>query len=47
MADLLECPGCQTQIIIGFGLGPFAEHFQPDYAVKRAHERPLCRVDDC
>lgn len=48
MADLCECPGCGAQVVItGPHQGAVAEHYQPDYAVKREHYAPLFRVDDC
>lgn len=35
-ADLWICPECEIEVITGFGAGPIAEHWQPDYAVQRA-----------
>jgi len=40
-ADLYECPECGVEIITGFGRGPFAEHYQPDYAAQRARLAPI------
>lgn len=36
-ADLLECKGCGTEIIAGFGYVPLSEHYMPDY--NRVKER--------
>lgn len=30
-ADLSRCPGCQADILVGYGKQPFAEHFQPNF----------------
>ena len=40
-ADLWECVECGVEIITGFGLWPFAEHWQPTYAAQRAQLQPL------
>jgi hypothetical protein len=40
-ADLLECVECGIEIIGGFGLEPLAEHWQPDYELKRLQLAPL------
>lgn len=35
-ADLYECLECGVEVITGFGVRPFAEHWQPGYASQRA-----------
>ena len=30
--DKWGCPSCGAEIVIGFGLKPLAEHFQPDFS---------------
>jgi hypothetical protein len=40
MADLYACPGCDREVIAGFGQ-PLAEHFEPGYEQKLAAERYL------
>jgi hypothetical protein len=35
-ADLWACPECGVEIIAGFGQGPIAEHYQPDYQTTKA-----------
>lgn len=47
MADLYECRGCRTQIIVGHGRDPIAEHYQPGYRDARAAHLPLVIVNDC
>jgi hypothetical protein len=46
-ADLKECEGCGTQIVVGFGIRPIAEHYEPGYAETVRRLTPLVRVDDC
>jgi hypothetical protein len=31
MADLLRCPGCEHQILSGFGANPVSEHYMPEF----------------
>lgn len=48
VGDLYECDGCGTQIIAGFGRGPLAEHYEPDF--KRLHTATGAgrfQVNDC
>lgn len=33
-ADLWACPKCRSQILIGYGKNPIAEHYQDDFAQK-------------
>jgi len=40
-ADLYECPECGVEIIVGFGSGPIAEHYQPTYADQRMRLGPI------
>ena len=40
-ADLLECVECGVEIISGFGHGPIAEHWQPDYSAQRERLAPI------
>ena len=40
-ADLYSCPDCGTEIIIGFGKHPMAEHYQPNYNEQRARLAPI------
>lgn len=49
-ADLWECPGCQHQLITGYGRGAYAEHHQSDYgdALKSARQDfTFFRINDC
>lgn len=46
-SDLVVCHGCGTEICIGFGQAPFAEHYMPNYEeIKKAHP-PYVFVKDC
>jgi hypothetical protein len=49
VADLWRCEGCGAEIVVGFGPGPWGEHFQPsfDAALERARARGLVTVNDC
>jgi len=40
-ADLFECVECGVEIITGFGRGPIAEHWQPNYAEQRQRLGPI------
>jgi hypothetical protein len=40
-ADLYACDECGVEIITGFGRGPFAEHYEPDYVAQRARLSPI------
>jgi hypothetical protein len=31
MADMWQCPVCKVQIVIGFGHGPLAEHYEEEF----------------
>lgn len=46
--DLMECKGCGTQIIYGFGMAPISEHYKDGF--KEAVERlgaDQFQVNDC
>ena len=45
-ADLWQCSGCDTEVIVGHGQ-QIREHFENDYATVRALLKPMLRVDDC
>ena len=32
VADLWECLKCGVQVLVGFGRGPLAQHFEPEFA---------------
>lgn len=38
-ADLWECPDCGKQVILGYGMKAWAEHYEPDF------EKHLNKVD--
>ena len=43
-ADLFSCSNCAAQVIVGFGSGPIAEHYEPTYTETRgrlAHHGPI------
>lgn len=40
-ADLYACEDCGVEVITGFGRGPIAEHWQPDYLAMRARLAPI------
>jgi DNA-directed RNA polymerase subunit RPC12/RpoP len=43
-ADMYRCPSCGHEVISGFGRGPLAEHYQPDYQRKRERLAPIIEV---
>lgn len=45
--DLVQCRGCGTEICIGFGREPFAEHYQPSYNARKEEQPPYVFVKDC
>jgi hypothetical protein len=47
VGDLWECPDCLTQIIIGTGQHPVAEHYESDFARKVTEYDPQLQVNDC
>lgn len=46
-ADLYACPGCGHEVVSGFGRGPIAEHYEPQYRAMVEMFPPIARVDDC
>lgn len=46
-ADLLECTGCGTQIIVGYGFEPLSEHYKPGYAQWKERFPPIVFIKDC
>ena len=40
-ADRYGCAECGAEIITGFGREPFAEHWQPSYAMQRERLAPI------
>lgn len=44
MGDMYECSDCGSQIVVGAGQRPLAEHFEPDFAKRveayRIHDAP-------
>ncbi len=45
--DKWKCPECETEIIIGAPVEPWAIRHDPDYAEKVARADPQIRVNDC
>lgn len=45
--DLWQCAGCGSQVVIGVGNAPLAEHFQPDFAAKVVSFGADLQVNDC
>lgn len=37
-ADLWACPGCNVEIVAGFGYAPIANHFEADFDKSMARE---------
>ena len=33
-ADLMECPECHTQVVVGLGSKPWSQHFKPDFTTR-------------
>lgn len=48
VADKWQCEGCGAEILSGFGNGPLAEHYQPEFKamIERTHADQL-QVNDC
>lgn len=42
--DLIECQNCGTEVVIGFGLHPIAEHWQGDFQQKLESFKPTYQV---
>ena len=47
LGDKWECQGCGSEIVVGVGLRPVAEHYQPDFAERVACYSPSLQVNDC
>lgn len=47
LGDLWECVGCGSQIVVGTGRVPVAEHFQTDFAEHLARYNTDLQVNDC
>jgi len=47
LGDLWKCEGCGSQIIVGTGADPVAEHFEPDFAFMRNLHGAEIQVNDC
>jgi len=45
--DLYECEGCGSQIVVGVGHSPLAEHYENDYTGKLARFGATLQVNDC
>lgn len=45
-ADLWECPCCGTQIVVGFGRTPVAEHFQEGFKERMASYGAKLQIND-
>jgi hypothetical protein len=45
--DLWRCLGCGSQIIVGVGLRPIAEHYQDGFKEAVAASNAVIRVNDC
>lgn len=47
-ADLVECRGCGTQVITGFGFQPISEHYMSGYNDAKRQRLPLAAfIKDC
>ncbi len=49
MGDLWICEGCGSEIVVGVGTKPLAEHYQEHFAseLKREGGDAVLRVNDC
>lgn len=47
VGDLWECPDCLAQIIVGTGLNPISEHYQPEFVAQVEKYGPQLQVNDC
>lgn len=45
--DLWKCKGCGAQIVVGFGSGPIAEHYQDDFKEMVVRHNATFQVNDC
>ena len=46
--DRWECPGCGATIVVGTGMAPVSEHYEPDFGhyMRTLHADQL-QVNDC
>lgn len=47
MGDKWGCEGCGTEIVVGVGRDPIAEHYQPQFAVTVGRYGVDLQVNDC
>ena len=48
VGDKFECPGCNAEIVSGFGGGPISTHHEPDFHERvRQHGADQLQVNDC
>lgn len=47
MGDLWECPDCGAEVVIGCGVGPVAEHYQPDFQNRATVFGATVQINDC
>jgi len=45
--DRWRCEGCGTVVIVGTGLHPVAEHYQPDFTKRAESLGATLQVNDC
>lgn len=49
LGDLWECPDCKSEVIVGVGRNPLAEHFQDNFAAELEHAggESVLKINDC
>lgn len=48
VGDKWECPDCGTEIVVGVGSGPVAEHYQEDFEqVRERYTAGELNINDC
>lgn len=47
MGDEWGCPDCGATIVVGVGLNPIAEHYQPEFGAAVARWAPSLQINDC
>lgn len=47
VGDLWVCPDCDSEIVVGVGGGPFAEHYQPDFENRCTVFGAKLQINDC
>ncbi len=45
--DLWECKGCGSEIIVGCGRQPIAEHYEPDFEETMGAYKARVQINDC